>query len=164
MSGKSQGTSGEIAGAILVGGLSSRMGQPKHLLQVQGTSLLELLVDRFRRYFGEVLVVGSSVDLSADLSSDLNATVVQDRFPGRGPLAGVQAALAAARAGAVLAVGCDMPLATPEMAGFLDAQGADADVVVPVYRGKPEPLHALYRRSCLSVMERVLSGPSWSIL
>ena len=86
------------------------------------------------------------------------AQVVPDRYPGAGPLAGLHAGLNAARCDLLLAVAGDMPFINPVLVAHLVALMPGFDVVIPELphprTGEPvkEPLHALYRQSCLDAV------------
>jgi len=97
---------------LLAGGESKRMGQPKALLPVGSTTLVEWLAARLAGSFAEVLVSANDPQLVPK-----GMRMVRDRRAGHlGPLAGIEAGLAAATTEAVVAVACDMPRATPELA------------------------------------------------
>ena len=88
-----------------------------------------------------------------------------DRFPGAGPLAGLHAGLRAARCDLLLAVAGDMPFVNPALVAHLVELMPGFDAVVPELphprTGEPvkEPLHAIYRRSCLgAVAARLAAG------
>jgi molybdopterin-guanine dinucleotide biosynthesis protein A len=75
-----------------------------------------------------------------------------DRYPGAASLGGICTAIAAARYDRVLVVGCDMPFLSAELLRHLIE--LEGDVVVPRIDGFPEPLHAVYSRTCLEPIER----------
>ena len=93
------------------------------------------------------------------------AQVVPDRYPGAGPLAGLHVGLSAARCDLLLAVAGDMPFVNPALVAHLVEVMPGFDVAIPELphprTGEPvkEPLHALYRRSCLTaVAARLAAG------
>lgn len=141
-----------ITGAILAGGRSSRMGRNKALLEYQGERLADRAVRRFRSVFDEVLLVAND----ASAYRDAGVPVVADLVSGMGPLGGLHAALRFATHDRVFLAACDMPFAEPAMAPFLDELAPDADVVVPVFRGTFETMHALYGRGALPAIEAAL--------
>jgi molybdopterin-guanine dinucleotide biosynthesis protein A len=71
-------------------------------------------------------------------------------------LAGLATALEAAQGDPVLVVACDMPFASPALAGYLLSLSAQAEAVVPRRAGEFEPLFAVYRRTCLSAIQRAI--------
>jgi molybdopterin-guanine dinucleotide biosynthesis protein A len=128
---------------LLAGGESKRMGQPKALLPVGSTTLVEWLAARLAGSFAEVLVSANDPQLVPK-----GMRMVRDRRAGHlGPLAGIEAGLAAATTEAVVAVACDMPRATPELAQQLIELSEGHDAAVPRIGGRPEPAFACYRQT-----------------
>lgn len=117
-----------VAGAVLIGGASRRMGRPKALIEVGG-SPMALRVAAALRAGGcdPVRLIGSSGPFAADIGYPL----VEDRWPGEGPLGGVITALIDA-AGDVVVAACDLPdLDAGTVRAIRDARGAgEADAVV----------------------------------
>src|SRR5437870_12318103 len=102
-----------VAGIVLCGGESMRMGRPKAWLPFAG----ELLLPRVVRVLSEVvspIVVGAAPE--RDLPTlPYDVTNVRDDEKGRGPLQGLATGLAAlqTRAAAVFVSSCDVPLLRP---------------------------------------------------
>ncbi len=140
---------------VLAGGESRRMGKPKPLLPVAGTTLAEWLVGRLAPSFREVLVAAAAAE---QVPPALRNVAVLDRVPGAGPLAGIEAGLGAATSEAVFAVACDVPNATAEVAADLLARLAGHDAAVPLVRGRPQPACAVYRRSALPAITAALDA------
>lgn len=91
-----------IYGALLAGGVSSRLGLDKTALRLFGPDGPELALRSallLRRALGQVLVVGRELAGFASTPDDL---------PGRGPLGGLSTALRRCP-GACLALACDLP-------------------------------------------------------
>jgi molybdenum cofactor guanylyltransferase len=147
---------------ILAGGRSSRMGRDKLWLPLgeDGVSLIQRVVARVLPLAEELLFSANASERFEALASHLrgqgvSAQVVPDLYPGAGPLAGLHAGLNAARCDTLLAVAGDMPFVNPALVAYLVDLLPGFDVVIPELShprtGEPvkEPLHALYRRSCL---------------
>ena len=73
-----------------------------------------------------------------------------------GSLGGIFTGLSAARGDYGIVVACDMPFLNTELLGFMLDIAPDYDVVVPRLNGRPEPLHAIYSKSCLEPIEQRL--------
>ena len=141
--------------AILAGGRSSRMGSNKALLDVGGRGILRRTADLLRPLVDDLFVVANDPEPYAGLG----LPVIPDVHPGLGAIGGIHAALAGAAHPAVLCVACDMPHLAPGVAGLLLAAGDEGcDAVLPIVRGFPEPLLALYRRSALPGFERAIAA------
>jgi FdhD protein len=143
-----------IAGAILAGGQSTRMGSDKALLELQGQRLLERVHCTMASLFGSTLLVTNQPERYAFLP----CPAVPDRFVGAGSLAGIHAALTHAATEWVFVVACDMPLLSPAVIRYLCGLIEDYEIVVPESCNGLEPLHALYRRSCLPEMEAMVTS------
>ncbi len=141
-----------VAGVILAGGCSSRMGSDKALLPYQGGRFIEAIHRRMEDLFEEVIVV------TADPGryDFLPCRRVTDIFPGMGALGGIHAALRQCGAERIFVVACDMPHLVPGLIRYLCSLEEEADVVVPEGEGGLEPLHAVYRKSVLPIVEEAL--------
>jgi molybdenum cofactor guanylyltransferase len=143
----------DVAGVILAGGRSRRMGSNKALLPFGGRPLIAHALEILRPLFAEVLIVANEPLPYAALG----VPVLADRVPDKGPLGGICTALASSRHPRAFCLACDMPLASPAIIARLCRLAPDCDVVVPHSDKGYEPLHAVYRASCLPQLERMLS-------
>jgi molybdopterin-guanine dinucleotide biosynthesis protein A len=144
----------QAAAAILAGGQATRMGgRPKSFVDVGGRRIIDRQLEVLRPLFEEIWISAND----AALYAPFGLPVVADALPGMGPLAGLCAVLEAARAPRVLVVACDMPFITAAaLRLFLDAP--DADAVVSVTDGRPDPLFARYTRACAAPIRRRLEA------
>jgi molybdopterin-guanine dinucleotide biosynthesis protein A len=149
-----------VAGAILAGGRASRMGgRDKAFAAVGGEPIAVRAVRVFRALFPQVLVSTNDPERFAGLEVE----TVADRFPGGGPLAGIHAALLASRHPHVFVAACDMPGLDPDVIRFLLARVGDADAIVPRWEDDVEPLHAVYGRGCVPVIEENLRAGRYAV-
>lgn len=143
-----------VTGVVLAGGASQRMGRNKAFLELDGRSLIEVVIERMESVCAEVLVVAGD----AQLYASLGVSVIEDRFRGVGALGGLHAGLEAASHELSLVVGCDMPFLNLDLlrafAGW--AEGFDVAVLRHGEEEYVEPLHGAYRRTCLPVMEAAI--------
>lgn len=138
----SEGRFDGVAGAVLLGGASERMGEDKARLALQGRTLAERSAALLASLFEEVLLVGGEPPPGAP------GRAVADPPGPRCALRGVVAALEAARAPRVLVVATDLPALTPDLLLALVAL-PEADVALPRTAAGLEPLCALYRRDAV---------------
>lgn len=141
----SSGRISNIAGAVLVGGASSRMGEDKARRPFAGMPAATRASRLMASLFAEILLVGG------DPPDDAVGRRVADVAGPRCALRGLVSALEAAPAERVLVVATDLLLLGPELLLALVAW-PEADVVLPRHAGGSiEPLCALWHR------ERVLA-------
>ena len=135
-----------VLGAVLVGGGSRRMGEPKADLSLDGTPMAHRVRHAlFDGGVGAVVLIGAPED---------QAGSVADRWPGEGPLGGLATAVAHA-AGlegveAVVVAACDQPDLTGALvAALLGAlAGAPAEAVGAAVRtadGRRHPFPSAWR-------------------
>ena len=154
-----------LSGVVLAGGRNTRMGGlDKGLLLFQGVPLAVRAVRLLAGLFEEVILVSNRPEAYAELSG--TAVLAGDLYQGRGPLGGLHAGLARAGRPAAFCTACDLPNLSVE---FIRRQAElffelDCDVLLPRVRGQIEPLHAIYRKSLLGDIERILNdGQGYSI-
>src|SRR3954471_15854558 len=149
----------DVAGIVLAGGRSSRMGRPKAALEWHGSTLLRRIVGIVARAVdGPVVVVRAPGQALPPLPDAVE--VVADAREGRGPLQGLAAGLNAVRdrAPAAYVSSTDVPLLHPRfIARVLAALDDDVDVVLPHVGGFPHPLAAAYRTALVDAVERLIA-------
>lgn len=143
----------DVTGVLLAGGKSHRMGQDKRFLAIGEKTLLTRSLAVLRSVFQRVLVVIAQDSLPLD--SD--APVLRDLIPHCGSLGGLYTGLKQAKTEWVFAVACDMPFLAPATIRHLVDVKGEADVVMAKLQNGFQPMHALYHRNCLPVMESLIS-------
>ncbi len=134
-----------VAGIVLCGGQSMRMGRPKAWLPFAG----EIMLPRVVRLLGEVvrpiIVVAAPEQEVPPLPSDIK--IVRDEEKGRGPLQGLAAGLAAleGQGEAAYLSSCDVPFLQRAFVHRLIELLGDHAVCVPQVGGYHHPLAAVYR-------------------
>jgi molybdopterin-guanine dinucleotide biosynthesis protein A len=148
----------DVAGILLAGGRSRRMGSDKAALGWHGSTLARRAAGLLARCTSPPVVVVCAPDQQLPALPDW-VEVVRDADPGLGPLAGLAAGLAAVEPRAEVAAVCavDAPLAHPAvMVALLGALGESA-AVVPVSDGRPQPLFAVYRTMLGRLAEQLVA-------
>jgi molybdopterin-guanine dinucleotide biosynthesis protein A len=144
--------------AVLAGGQSTRMGEDKAMLAIDGETLLARIAAAARSTGRRTLVVGRSRPESWAMPE---VDFVDDPAPGLGPIGGLLAALKAA-GGPVLMVACDMPRLTAGAINWLahEAEARPEAKGVVVQNGDQlEPLFSVYFPTLLPTIEtRVTEG------
>ena len=147
------GESDKVGSAIvLAGGKSSRMGRPKAMLSFGGEPLIVQVIRRLGPLFPDIVVVAAP---GQDLP-ELPATLVRDEVAYQGPVGGLCYGLRECRSAAAFVTSCDVPFLSLPLVSHLAARLPGHDVVVPRWEGRLQPLHAVYRRSVLPLLEQQL--------
>jgi molybdopterin-guanine dinucleotide biosynthesis protein A len=148
-----------ISSAILAGGQSTRMGQDKATLKIGDMGLIERVYATVRNVFDDVFVVSSH----HKKIQGVPATVIGDALPQGGSLVGIISALLYSRTPYVFVVACDMPFLNGDFIRHMIDQVSGEDIIVPKSIAGYEPLHAIYNRSCLSYMLRLIDANRFKI-
>jgi molybdopterin-guanine dinucleotide biosynthesis protein A len=139
---------------ILAGGKSTRLGQDKALLRVDGQTLLTRTVHTLAALSDDLVVVANYPNRYKALA--LPVRLVPDERPGFGSLMGIYSGLSAARQPHALVVACDMPFLNMDLLRYMLSLAHGQDVVVPRLGDFMEPLHAIYSQACLLPIARQL--------
>jgi molybdopterin-guanine dinucleotide biosynthesis protein A len=136
---------GNVTGALLLGGESTRMGRDKAHLEWQGEAWSTRTANLLAGLFTETLLVGGTPN------ADAHGLRVSDPVGPRCALRGFVGALDAATSSRVLVVATDLPLLCADLLLALCAW-PENDAVVPRDDQGDQPLCAIYRREpCLEV-------------
>jgi molybdopterin-guanine dinucleotide biosynthesis protein A len=150
----------KIAGAILAGGRSTRMGGPKHALRLpDGRTMIEHVAGALAAACPQLVIVDNGIDDARALVRGADCRV-EDLRPGEGPLAGVEALLASGLAERYLVVPCDMPLITAADLRLLEETPHDCPAAVFRVQGEhdPRPLPILLEARALPVVRELLDA------
>ncbi len=145
-----------VAGFVLVGGRSSRMGRNKARLRVGSRLLVELVACEVAQVADGVTLIGRPEDFG-----DLPFARLADLRPGLGPLAGLETAFGSSDAEFNIVTSCDIP----------GIQVADLKRLLTICRetqslcalardasGRKHPLCAVYRGECLPLVSAALNA------
>lgn len=129
------------------------MGRPKALLPFDDEPLVSHVVTTLAALFADIVVVASpGQDLPA-----MPVTLVRDDVAYQGPVGGICYGLRAARGEICFVTSCDSAFLNASLIAHLVSRLPEHDVVVPFWQGRLQPLHAVYRRSVLPLLEGQLA-------
>jgi len=165
-----------VYGCVLIGGKSTRMGRPKHLIARGGRTWLERACGRMAEVCERVLIVGagevpaslSDVPRLPDIPDASGSTSSSPRATSRdGPAAGILAAMRWAPWATWLVCACDLPdLSTDALRWLLSTRAPGVWATMPRLSGSDhvEPLLAHYDFRIAHLLEAILAeghaGPS----
>jgi len=139
-----------FSGIVLNGGRSSRMGIPKGEMDFLGRPLIERSIDALiEAGASEVIIVGGK----PFVANTKGVRSVEDVYPDQGPLGGLITGLLNARMDQAMVLSNDlMSIDGSTIRRILDF-GKQADLAIPMAGGVPQVLTALWKVSCLKVLE-----------
>lgn len=157
-------TSGSsVVGAVLAGGLSTRMGRDKAAIQIEGQGQAERVRAALESGgVGDVHFVGGRAEWFGERAHLL----VEDRYPDTGPLGAVVTALEAiGPRDWLFVVACDLPHPEARLVrSLLEARTNHSHIVVAHDGTSRQPLFAAYRWSLLPMFRAALLDGERSLL
>jgi len=148
-----------LSGAILSGGLSTRMGEEKGLAVLGGKPLISY-VARTLESVADEIVIAVAKGMSGRYREVLGDEymIAEDKRAGVGPLEGLVTALSAAKEDSVLVSPCDTPFLKVDLCRSIVSLARKRDGAVPRIGGNFEPLHGVYGRiKCLAAFEEAIA-------
>jgi molybdopterin-guanine dinucleotide biosynthesis protein A len=152
-----------IAGLVLAGGASLRMGSDKALLRVGSERLVDRQVRSLAEAGADPVFVGLPFGGSVAWPMPARSVAVRDSQPDCGPLAGIVAGLESADADFLLVFAIDLPRLHPDWIRSLIHHTRPGVGAVPVVEGRLEPLAAAYPKGALASARARLQRGSLSV-
>ena len=138
-----------MTGIILAGGESRRMGVDKAFMTVAGIPLIEHVLRALGPVVGTIIIVTNS----PERYRSYKVRLVADRLEQRGPLMGIYSGLCSSNSEYNVVVACDMPYLNAGLLSYQLEVAPGYDAVVPAFEGLIEPLHAVYSKRLIPLIE-----------
>jgi molybdopterin-guanine dinucleotide biosynthesis protein A len=159
---RENGSFHKITSAILAGGQSSRMGQPKEgVVMWDGRPMMAHMLDVLRPISSKIVIIGKCNGFS--VPNEPNIIHLQDRHPGHGPLSALDALLASDLAHRYLVVSCDQPLLNPKLLNQLVSTVGGFAFFRTKSGIRLDPFPGIYPSWLLSAVESALNHRALSI-
>jgi molybdopterin-guanine dinucleotide biosynthesis protein A len=149
-----------FTGIILSGGKSTRMGENKAFIEIEGIPIIQRIRTLFEKLFKEIIIVTDQ----KERFSNIDAKIYSDIFPNKGVLGGIYTGLFFSNFQYAFCAACDMPFLKESVIKFLLKKIEDYEVVVPKTRDGLQPLHAIYSKNCLEPIKKIINQGKYKIL
>jgi molybdopterin-guanine dinucleotide biosynthesis protein A len=149
-----------LTAVLLVGGLSTRMGTDKALIEIQGQPLWMRQLNVIKELEPTAVWI-SAREKPHWCPSEMK--VVLDRNPSRGPLSGLAAALSEIQTSHLLLLAIDLPLMTSKLLTKLYSLATPGRGAVAVCSQHFEPLAAIYPREASALANAALNRGDLSL-
>jgi molybdopterin-guanine dinucleotide biosynthesis protein A len=142
----------DITGIILAGGKSTRMGENKSLLSLNGKTVIERVVDLMKSIFKEVILI-TNTPVVYDF---IKIPKYKDIFEYKGPLAGIHSGLTHSNTKKSFVISCDILLMDKKMIEFIINYKTNKQITVCWADGFIQQLVGLYSKSVLPIINNLL--------
>jgi molybdopterin-guanine dinucleotide biosynthesis protein A len=133
-----------ITAIILAGGKSSRMGQDKGLMLLNGKYFVQHVIDAVSSLASDIIIVSNQSEYEV-----LGYRVEKDIIKENGPLAGIYTGLVYSQHNINIVLSCDVPLISTKMLEFLLNHNSESyDVTLPSFQNKIHYLIGVYHKRC----------------
>lgn len=133
----------KIGAIILAGGKSSRMGEDKGLMLLDGKPMIQHMIDAVNTITDAVIIVANN-----EAYSRFGVPVFKDEIKDKGPLAGIYTGLKHSKAEKNIIVSCDTPYITQDLLQFLLNQSIGFDITIPQKEGRTHQLIGVFDKKC----------------
>ena len=139
----------KYTGIILAGGKSSRMGQNKALMFLNGKRIIEYVYEMFQSFCDEI-IISTNTPEEYDF---LKCKKQIDFYKNIGPIAGLDAGLKASSNEINFITSCDTPFVSREMFLFLHENAKKYDIITPAHNGITEPIIGMFKKKTFQNFE-----------
>jgi molybdopterin-guanine dinucleotide biosynthesis protein A len=148
-----------LAGVILAGGKSTRMGINKAFITVYGQRIIDRTVELFSTLFRQVILVTNAPLEYAFMDLEIAADLMRESSP----LMGIYTGLFYSSFPHCFVVGCDMPLLNRSVLEYLISLYPGHDLIIPVLDDGYHPLHAIYSKRSMKSMAELMQAGQYKI-
>ena len=155
---------------ILCGGQSRRMGRDKGSLVIQNKPMIKHILSTLNHEINEAVIVLNDKKRIEKYSEfidptdyDYNITIVEDEIKNKGPLPGIMTGLKHITGNYSLVLPCDSPYVSKNYIKTIFREiEDDCQAIVPYHDSEnrlktSEPLHSIYNRNIVPVIEELIS-------
>jgi len=125
---------------ILAGGKSSRMGEDKGLMLINGKSMIKYLLETVKLISNNIIIISNNLEYE-----QFGYKVFPDVYKDKGPVGGIYTALQNSKTESNLILSCDTPFVSTELLKIIIENGNRVDVCIPSHAGQNHPLLGLYK-------------------
>jgi len=152
---------------LLAGGQNKRMnGIAKWELKIGNETMIERSMHKLSLISDEILIVSGAEYKFPSLEFDNNINLVYDHTPFLGPLNGLKTALINSSNRFNFLVASDMPFFSTDLACYMYdlALTKQANVVLPRWNDKLQPLHGIYSKDLVQSITNCLNKEKYSLI
>jgi molybdopterin-guanine dinucleotide biosynthesis protein A len=148
---------------ILCGGRSRRMGRDKGSMLLKGKPMVLHVLDAISDVADEIILVLRETQQIKDYKNLLepyeSLKIVEDKIKDKGPLVGILTGLSNINSEYAQILPCDSPFISKNfvLKMFETMETDNFDAVVPIWDdGHIEPLHSIYKKKTINVIEDLI--------
>lgn len=144
---------------ILAGGKSSRMGEDKGLISLQGEHMISPILKVAQHFTNNIYI--STQNLAY---SKFGYLLIQDVIIDKGPLGGILSALQKTNSKDILFLSCDVPFVTIDVIDKLILNHETGKISVVKHGDKIHPLIGIYSHECADLIKLQIENEDFKVM
>ena len=132
-------------GIILAGGKSSRMGEDKGLVLLNGKPMIQYVIEALKEVVSEISIISNNQSYN-----QFGMPVYSDIIKDKGPVGGIYTGLYHSKTELNFCISCDVPMISSDFIFWLLNRSGNAFVTLPMYKDKVHQMIGVYSKQVLS--------------
>ena len=132
-------------GIILAGGKSSRMGEDKGLVLLNGKPMIQYVIEALKEVVSEISIISNN-----ESYHKFGVPVYSDIIKEKGPVGGIYTGLYHSTTELNFCISCDVPMISSDFIFWLLNRSGNAFVTLPMYKDKVHQMIGVYSKQALS--------------
>jgi len=132
-------------GIILAGGKSSRMGEDKGLVLLNGKPMIQYVIEALKEVVSNIIIISNNASYNK-----FGVPVYSDIIKNKGPVGGIYTGLYHSTTELNFCISCDVPMISSDFIFWLLNKSGNASITLPMYKDKIQQMIGVYSKQVLS--------------
>ena len=135
----------QATGIILAGGKSSRMGEDKGLVLLNGKPMIQYVIEALKEVVSDIIIISNNASYNK-----FRVPVYSDLIKDKGPVGGIYTGLYHSATELNFCISCDVPMISSDFILWLLKRSGNASITLPMYKDKIHQMIGVYSKQVLS--------------
>jgi len=140
-------------GIILAGGKSTRMGEDKGLVFLDGSPMIAHVIEHLKEVVDEIIVIANNAEYQ-----QFGFPVYSDLVMGKGPVGGIYTGLFYSKTEVNLCISCDAPFVSAPFLKWLLSRANSSNITLPRFNENVYQLIGVYKKSAFPIFKKNLNS------
>ena len=140
-------------GIILAGGKSTRMGEDKGLVFLDGSPMIAHVIEHLKEVVDEIIVIANNAEYQ-----QFGFPVYSDLVMGKGPVGGIYTGLFYSKTEVNLCISCDAPFVSAQFLRWLLSRANSSNITLPRFNENVYQLIGVYKKSAFPIFKKNLNS------
>ena len=132
-------------GIILAGGKSSRMGEDKGLVLLNGKPMIQYVIEALKEVVSNIIKISNNASYNK-----FGVPVYSDIIKDKGPVGGIYTGLYHSTTELNFCISCDVPMISSDFIFWLLNKSGNASITLPMCKDKVHQMIGVYSKQVLS--------------